>query len=188
MKYKILKCFSSEECELIIKDFEKNKNNFKISKEHGVKRISSYEIDIKNLSEDISNLIYDRCEKNIRKLTGGKFGMIFGIKYSLDTKPGMSYHYDCNSYSCVIKLNDDYNGGGTIFPLSNKIINLESVGDGLLFKSDTIKSYHGANPITSGVRYVLSVRIEKKNMLNFLLKAFILSKIDFFIRKFYKNI
>jgi len=180
---KKIKIFTEEESKTIVNDFENNKNHIKLSKDHGVERISSYEIDIRYLSEPIKKLISDKIESIIKPITGGKVGMIFGVRYSLDTKSYMSAHHDCNSYSCVIKLNDDYKGGGTYFPLTGEVINPKEIGQGVLFKADTIKSYHEAYPITEGVRYVLVVRVEKKNIFHLILKAYFLDFVDKWIQK-----
>ena len=179
----IVKIFTEEESKLIVNDFEKNKDHIKLSRDHGVERISSYEIDVQHFSEDIKELIYSKIESKLKPITKGKLGMVFGVRYSLDTKSYMSAHHDCNSYSCVIKLNDDYSGGGTYFPLTGEVLSLENVGEGLLFKADTIDSYHEAYPITEGVRYVLVVRTEKKNILHLLLKAYFFHFVDKWIQK-----
>jgi hypothetical protein len=184
---KIVKIFDEKECESIVKDFEKNREFIKISTNHGVERISSYEINIKNLSKPIADLIQEKINTVIKPITGGKTGMVFGVRYSLDTKNYMSAHHDCNSYSCVVKLNEDYKGGGTYFPLSGEVLNPKEVGCGLLFKADTIMSYHEAFPITEGIRYVLVIRMENKNLINLILKAYFLSFVDKFIQKFKKR-
>lgn len=181
--FKTLDFFTKSECESIVSDFEKNKQYIKLSTDHGVERISSYEIDIKYFSEPIKKLINEKIETILKPITGGEVGMVFGVKYSLETKSYMSAHYDCNSYSCVISLNDDFHGGGTYFPLRGEIIKSE-VGHGYLFKADTIESYHEAYPISSGIRYVLVIRIEAKNIFHLLTKAYFLHFIDKFIQKF----
>jgi len=187
----IVEIFTVEECSLIIQDFEKNKEHIKLSSDHGVERISSYEIDINYLSDNIKDLINQKIESVLKPITGGKIGMIFGVRYSLDTKSYMSAHHDCNSYSCVIKLNDDYEGGGTYFPLTGQVVSPKEVGQGVLFKADTIKSYHEAYPITKGVRYVLVIRMEKKNIFHLIIKVIYLNFVDKFIQRFksrfYKN-
>lgn len=180
---KIIDFFTEEESQLIVNDFELNKEHIKLSTDHGVERISSYEIDIKHLSEPIKNLIMERIDSVLKPITGGKLGMIFGVRYSLDTKNYMSAHHDCNSYSCVIKLNDDYEGGGTYFPLTGEVINPEKIGQGILFEADTIKSYHEAYPITKGVRYVLVIRMEKKSLLHLIIKAYFLNLVDKWVQK-----
>ena len=184
MKSKILKIFNQYECSEIILDFEKNKEFINLSTDHGVSRISSYEIDYKHFSQKTKDIITEKINTIILPMTGGKTGMIFGVKYTLDTKSYMLPHYDCNSYSCVIELNSDFEGGGTHFILQNEIIRANDAGEGILFQADKIKSYHAANPITKGVRYVLVIRIEKKNIFNFILKTHFLSFVDYFLRKF----
>lgn len=182
MKYDIINVFSNEECDIIVQDFEKNIQHIKLSTDHGVERISSYEIDIKNLSQDIRDLIHKKIKSIIKPITGGKSAMIFGVRYSLDTKPDMVEHYDCNSYSCVITLNNSFEGGGTYFPFTGSVV-LPNIGDGVLFKADTLKSYHSAYPITNGVRYVLVIRMEKKNVFRVLFNAIFLTFVDKYIRK-----
>lgn len=190
MKKQIINIFSDEECDMIVSDFEKNKEHIKLSKDHGVERISSYEIDLKYFSSHIKDLVQEKIKNIIQPLTKGKVGMVFGVKYSLDTKPDMTEHYDCNSYSCVITLNDSFKEGGTYFPFTGEVIK-PKVGDGVLFKADKIKSYHSAYPISDGVRYVLVIRMEKKNIFRVILNAIFLTFVDKYIRKnkekLYKN-
>jgi hypothetical protein len=182
-----IKIFTEKESKIIVSDFENNKNHIKLSTDHGVERISSYEIDIRYLSEPIKKLINDKVESVIKPITGGKVGMVFGVRYSLDTKSYMSAHYDCNTYSCVISLNDDFHGGGTYFPLNGEIVKPE-IGYGCLFRADTIKSYHEAYPISSGVRYVLVIRVEGKSTFHLITKAYFLHFVDKFIQKFKSRI
>ena len=84
---KILELFTKEQCKKIIEDIELNKEYLGISTEHGVERISSYEIDCKHLSKHVTNMINNVIDKKIRPITGGEVGMVFGVKYTLDTKP-----------------------------------------------------------------------------------------------------
>ena len=186
-KYDEIKIFNKSECNLIVKDFEKNKKHIKLSTDHGVEKISSYEIDFQYFSPNIKKLINKKIKNEILTITGGKSAMIFGVKYSLNTKNYMSPHYDCNSYSCVITLNNKFKGGGTSFPLSNKIIKT-NVGYGILFKADKINSYHEAYPIKKGIRYVLVIRVEKQNIIGVLIKTLFLYFVDKFIQKFKKVI
>lgn len=179
-----IELFDGSECSKIISDFEKNKNFIKLSTEHGISRISSYEIDFKYFSQEIKDLINIKINNILLPITGGEVGMVFGVKYTLDTKSYMLPHYDCNSYSCVIELNDEFEGGGTHFILQNKVMRPNKIGSGILFEADKIKSYHAANPITNGVRYVLVIRIEKKNIFNLLLNSIFLSIVDLFFIRF----
>jgi hypothetical protein len=182
LNYKIINIFSKEECNLILSDFEKNKNHIKINKEHGVERISSYEIDSRYFSKHINDLIKQKVKEKLHPITKGKIGMVFGVRYSIDTKSHMTEHYDCNTYSCVISLNNEFKDGGTYFPFSGDLLK-PSVGSGVLFKADKLNSYHSAHPITEGVRYVLVIRMEKLNSIFVFLKAICLHFIDKHIRK-----
>lgn len=183
MEKKVIKIFTKEESELIVSDFERNKEHIKLSTDHGVERISSYEIDVKHLSKPIKDLIFEKIETILKPITGGKVGMVFGVRYSLDTKSYMAAHHDCNTYSCVIKLNNDYKGGGTYFPLTGEILTPNEIGEGVLFRADVIKSYHEAYPITEGVRYVLVIRLEHKNFLRQLGNAIFLYFVDRWVQK-----
>jgi hypothetical protein len=178
----ILDVFDDKECDEIVLDIEKNKDNIKISTDHGVERISSYELDVKFFSKKIKDIIDLKIEEKIKPITGGNLGMIFAVRYSLDTKSYMNNHYDCNSYSCVITLNDTFEGGGTYFPLTEELINPKK-GQGIMFLADEYESYHSAYPITSGVRYVLVIRIEKKSNFKLILKTLYLHFVDVFLRK-----
>lgn len=178
----VLEIFNEEECGRIVKDIEKNKQHLKLSSEHGVLKISSYEIDSKHFSKEIRELINEKIKEKIEPKAKGRIGMVFGVRYSLDTKSYMYEHYDANSYSCVITLNSDFTGGGTYFPLSGELIN-PKVGHGLLFRADTYHSYHSANPVNDGVRYVLVIRMETKNSFIVLLKAIYLHFVDKYIQR-----
>jgi hypothetical protein len=54
----------------------------------------------------------------------------------------------------VVKLNDEFNGGGTYFPKYKILSNPDGVGKCTLHPGQ-ITHKHGARPITEGVRYVL---------------------------------
>jgi len=70
----IVKIFTEEESKLIVNDFEKNKDHIKLSRDHGVERISSYEIDVQHFSEDIKELIYSKIESKLKPITKGNWG------------------------------------------------------------------------------------------------------------------
>ena len=74
----------------------------------------------------------------------------------------------------VINLNTNFSGGGTHFPLLNythKVQNHNN-GDALIFKADNPSSIHEALNVTSGTRYVINLKFDKKrnlfNLVNYI--------------------
>ena len=76
----------------------------------------------------------------------------FIIKYTTETQSFLDIHHDMSDYSINVALNDDFEGGGTVYPIQKCHIKTD-VGYGLIHPS--ITHPHGSKPITSGVRYVL---------------------------------
>ena len=93
----------------------------------------------------------------------------------LKYKPGGYYkpHQDAfkndknmRMYTFILALNDDYEGGETVFPRLNKTYKLEK-GDALFF--DTLDNYefmtskalHGGNPVKSGEKWVCNLWVRK---------------------------
>jgi len=174
--------FTKEECDYIVSDFAKNNDYLKLSGEHGVDRISSYEIDIQHFSDDVIELITNRTKERIVPITGGKIMNIWGVRYSMDTKSYMDMHYDCNEFSSVITLNNGFEGGGTYFPLSGGVYK-PTAGDGYMFKANKINSYHDGHEITDGTRYVLVIRTDRRNMVLQIIDSLFLHFVDRYIDK-----
>ena len=73
------------------------------------------------------------------------------MRYTPDAQPGLKVHRDGTVISCVIQLNNDFEGGGTY---------IESLGQSLRHNTGDLCIHsgwfrHGAKPIQSGIRYVL---------------------------------
>jgi hypothetical protein len=63
-------------------------------------------------------------------------------------------HYDESTHSCVLTLNDDYEGGGTyIYDLDQSIT--PPAGSLISFRGN--KCLHGGSPVTHGIRYILAI-------------------------------
>lgn len=68
--------------------------------------------------------------------------------------------------TAIIALNDDYEGGETVFPNLNKKFKLNK-GDVLLFNNftdwgqQTPKSLHGGRPVKSGVKWICNLWIHR---------------------------
>ena len=77
----------------------------------------------------------------------------FIIKYVPEEQAHLSLHHDFSKLTCVAKLNDDFSGGGTYFPMYKKLVQPKRVGNAVLHPGQ-ITHRHGARPVTGGVRYV----------------------------------
>lgn len=160
--FKTYTVFSEEECNQIIKSVEDNYDKLKVSDEHGAYKISSYEINVDELSTEVINLVSTKLKKEIP--ISYKMVQCFVIKYSTDLKPDMPAHYDMTTYSCVINLNNNFEGGGTYFPLRRHFHNPKKhpIGEALVYRADAALSWHEALPVTNGSRYVLNIKYNKK--------------------------
>jgi hypothetical protein len=92
---------------------------------------------------------------------------IFISKYTIGGQTYLKKHRDDSEFSFVIKLNDEFNNGGTHF--YNSIIDDEKkinyvpkmeIGDCLIFSG---QNKHKALKITSGTRYILTGFFHWKN-------------------------
>jgi hypothetical protein len=63
-------------------------------------------------------------------------------------------HYDESTHSCVLALNDDFDGGGSyVYDLNRSIA--PATGGMASFLGN--RCLHGGNPVTRGVRYILAI-------------------------------
>lgn len=77
----------------------------------------------------------------------------FIIKYVPEEQAHLSLHHDFSKLTCVVKLNDDFSGGGTYFSQYKKLLQPKNIGNAVLHPGQ-ITHRHGARPVTAGVRYV----------------------------------
>jgi hypothetical protein len=78
----------------------------------------------------------------------------FLARYLPDAQSHLSLHHDHSHLSLVVKLNDEFDGGGTYFPKYNLLSNPERVGTATIHPGQ-ITHRHGARPIYSGRRYII---------------------------------
>ncbi len=78
----------------------------------------------------------------------------FMARYTTTRQSHLSLHHDRSHLTLVIKLNDEFSGGGTWFPKYQKLINPEVVGTSSLHPG-MVTHRHGARPITMGKRYII---------------------------------
>ena len=181
MEIKPIQVFNSVECLNIIKAIELNKHKLSVSSDNGGIYLSGYEMDIEEMGDEITSLITNR----INKLVDGSIVQAFAIKYNSELMDRMENHYDASTYSIPINLNNDYDGGGTHFPLIDYTHKPQEheVGVGILFEADKLKSWHGALPVTRGTRYTIVVKIDVDKPLIFtILDSFLLIGYGFYNR------
>jgi len=87
-----------------------------------------------------------------------KRDMPFVLKYSMDVIKEMKLHYDCETVSMVIYLNNDFIGGGTYFPkwkfIAGSVPGDFPVGSMVVYPGGVSHEHMGL-PISSGVRYLM---------------------------------
>ncbi len=84
---------------------------------------------------------------------------LFIVKYNGDSENGQSQlesHRDRSPFSFVMSLNDDFEGGGTFFPLLDQVWRTKA-GSAVLFHG---QSLHGGAKVTKGVRYIIAGFVE----------------------------
>jgi hypothetical protein len=77
----------------------------------------------------------------------------FMARYTTNRQSHLSLHHDRSHLTMVIKLNDEFSGGGTWFPKYQKLSNPKEIGTAVLHPG-MITHRHGARPITLGSRYI----------------------------------
>jgi GR25 family glycosyltransferase involved in LPS biosynthesis len=82
------------------------------------------------------------------------FSEDFMIKYSMDKQGHLSLHHDYSYFTCGVKLNDEFEGGGTYFPRYGVCMTPKRNGNAFIHPG-AISHKHGARPIHSGIRYII---------------------------------
>ena len=77
----------------------------------------------------------------------------FLVKYSPDGQPGLGTHNDAALFANVVRLNDDYDGGGTHFSRQNLMVDAPT-GYATLHPG-RLTHPHSGMPLTRGERYIL---------------------------------
>lgn len=77
----------------------------------------------------------------------------FIIRYRPDRQGQLSIHHDYSSYTIGLKLNDEFEGGGTYFPKYKVNAMPKRVGN-VFMHPGMITHRHGGRPVFSGTRYI----------------------------------
>ena len=83
----------------------------------------------------------------------------FIAKYTPENQEYLAVHNDGTSYSCLVALNNDFEGGGTFYPRQNVEVNLMP-GHALIHPE--LNYRHGGRVVTQGTRYIIVSFITRK--------------------------
>jgi hypothetical protein len=162
--FKQVNIISLDECEILI-DYQKNNStNNEVGEFWNNRVVSSYNDEIRYLTDKIHGKIINMCEELYNKKVYLEFSNLvyWGVGMKLDKHADNHYidnpqklHYSPNrNYSSVLYLNDDFTGGETYFCNYNFEVKPES-GTVILFSSGK-DHIHGVNEVLSGERYTMS--------------------------------
>lgn len=88
----------------------------------------------------------------------------FIIRYKPDRQGQLSIHHDYSSYTIGVKLNDEFEGGGTYFPKYG--VNAIPKRNGNAFMHPGMITHrHGGRPVYSGTRYIAVSFIKNTSIL-----------------------
>jgi hypothetical protein len=111
----------------------KNRTRFQLWKKKLIKKV-------------VSPIIFRDYNASFRS-----FEDLFLIRYTHNEQPDLKVHRDGTVISCLIQLNDDFQGGGTYIESLDQTL-IHNTGD-ICLHSGWLR--HGARAVTKGVRYVL---------------------------------
>ena len=89
----------------------------------------------------------------------------FIIRYRPDKQGQLSIHHDHSHYTIGVKLNDEFEGGGTFFPKYG--VNAMPKRNGNAFMHPGMITHrHGGRPVYSGTRYITVSFIKNSRIMN----------------------
>jgi hypothetical protein len=77
----------------------------------------------------------------------------FIVRYKPNKQERLSLHHDLSEVTCLVKLNDAFEGGGTFFPRYGLCVTPRRIGNAFVHPG-AITHRHGARPIYAGKRYI----------------------------------
>ena len=78
----------------------------------------------------------------------------FIAKYDTLNQGSLGIHHDQSAITLNVKLNDDYEGGGTFIPRYKQTYQAKKIGHAMSHPGQ-ITHKHGGRPVTEGTRYIL---------------------------------
>ena len=161
--YKVGKSIPRVECQVILRDLERQSGKFTVTDAFGDVSLSVYETPYEDIENCDGKKLMDYRIKELEKSLGVKFNRDrFIIKYTGD-RLEMEPHYDGSYTTTLIYLNTNFEGGSTNFPLANLEHRPQDFTDGhyIHYNSNHILAYHGGMPVTEGTKTVIVLRSMK---------------------------
>jgi|TARA_R110000772_G_scaffold174392_1_gene286286 hypothetical protein len=158
--YKVGKAIPRVECQVILRDLERQSDKFSVTDAFGNISLSVYESDYDDIEMCDGKKLMNYRIKQLEKDLGVKFNKDrFIIKYTGD-RLEMEPHYDGSYTTTLIYLNTNFEGGSTNFPLANLEHRPQDFKPGhyIHYNSNHILSYHGGMPVTNGNKTVIVLR------------------------------
>lgn len=158
--YKVGKAIPNVECQIILRDLERQHDKFTITDAFGDVSLSVYECPYEDILDCEGKKLMDYRINKLQKELGVKYNEDkFVIKYRGD-RLEMEPHYDGSYTTTLIYLNTNFEGGGTNFPLANLEHRPQDYKPGhyIHYNSNHILAYHGGMPVTAGEKTVIVLR------------------------------
>ena len=174
-KYKVGNLFTDQECNDILRDLSLQDDRFGISPPirtgDADEKVSVYEIDYNDLDNCGGKDTIDRRIKELENRLGLTYNNRFVIKYK-DERKEMKPHYDGHSYTTLIYLTTDFEGGSTNFPIAGLEHKPQDYKPGhyIHYNSTHPHSFHGGTTVSKGTKIVIVLRSYKNNILTYLLQ------------------
>ena len=172
--YTVGSLFTEQECSDILKDLSLQDDRFGISPPIRTgdvdEKLSVYEIDYNDLDNCGGKDTIDRRIKELENRLGLTYNNRFVIKYK-DERKEMKPHYDGHSYTTLIYLTTDFDGGSTNFPIAGLEHKPQDYKPGhyIHYNSRHLLSFHGGMPVTKGIKIAIVLRATKNNIWTYVL-------------------
>lgn len=172
---------SKDECLYIIKKAESSLHTSTVGKSRQVdENIRKSSTAWLKKDDPVVNNIINRCLRHVdRPIENCENLQVLRYKPGGHYKPHQDAFMDDNNrlYTFILALNDDYEGGETVFPNINKTYKL-SAGSALFFDTldnyelDTSKALHGGQPVKNGEKWICNLWIRKYSLPNSSLSSY----------------
>jgi hypothetical protein len=159
----VVPCWTPEFCALLIRAAEATgafaSNPFDPVPAHEVSLAAISPSLFERVQDDLGARVWPRLKAEWPLIDYHGINDAFIIKYEVGKQEELRIHHDIAQVSASIKLNDDYEGAVLEFPRQKKTNESVPVGAMLAWPS-LVTHPHASTPITSGVKYSMTIWFE----------------------------